>query len=162
MRRNLSLSTGLLIAIATLTLPAGADESSKSASAAASTAVSAPAPAEKSGHERSQLFMRQKLTYSQGILEGLVLEKFDLVATNATLLRNMNLTNAFFVLGNPSYKTEIANFQSSVDNLSKNANNKELWPAYEAYNQVAQQCVHCHQQFRRDQFVRHAQQDSSK
>lgn len=104
-------------------------------------------------HQQAQHFMRQKLAYSQAILEGLVLEKYDVVSTNAVLLRNMNLTNVFLLLGNPSYTNEVANFQRSVDRLQQAAQRKELWPAYEEYNRVSQGCVRCHQQFRREQFV---------
>src|SRR3954468_7588163 len=80
-------------------------------------------------HPKAQAFMRQKLGYSQGILEGLVLEKYELVATNAVLLRNMNLTNVYFQLGNPGYKAQITRFQDAVDALKKSADSKELWPA---------------------------------
>jgi hypothetical protein len=150
MRRILTNLAVMLAAAAAVTVPLIAADPPKT-----------PA-APRTGRELSQFFMRQKLAYSQGILEGLVLEKFDLVSTNATLLRNMNLTNAFFTLGNPTYKAEIAAFQTAVDNLSKSAKNAEIWPAYEAYNQVAQRCVHCHQQFRREQFLKHTQDENQK
>jgi hypothetical protein len=107
-------------------------------------------------HPKAQAFMRQKLGYSQGILEGLVLEKYELVATNAVLLRNMNLTNVYFQLGNPGYKAQITRFQDAVDALKKSADSKELWPAYENYNRVAQSCLECHQQFRRAQVLKAA------
>ena len=107
-------------------------------------------------HPKAQAFMRQKLGYSQGILEGLVLEKYELVVTNAALLRSMNLTNVYLQLGNPDYKTQITRFQDSVDALKKSAENKELWPAYENYNRVAQSCLECHQQFRRAQLLKAA------
>lgn len=147
MRRTLLTTLAIFAAVAATTIAADPPK----------TAVEP-----KNGHEKSQLFMRQKLTYSQAILEGLVLEKYDLIATNAALLRNMNLTNAFFTLGNPSYKAEISSFQLAVDNLSKRAKNGELWPAYEAYNQVAHRCVQCHQQFRREQFLKHSQVEPEK
>ena len=99
-------------------------------------------------------FMRQKLSYSQGILEGLALEKYDLITTNAALLRNMNVTNAFLMLGNVSYRSYITNFQASVYGLDRAAKNKNLTDATEAYVRVAKNCVQCHQDFRRDQFIR--------
>src|ERR1041384_3216754 len=37
--------------------------------------------------------MRQKLTFAQGILEGLALEKYDLIITNAVQLRDLSQTN---------------------------------------------------------------------
>ena len=103
-------------------------------------------------HEQAQLFMRQKLNYSQSILEGIVLEKYDLVITNATLLRNMNLTNAFLALRNPDYMVGITNFQQKVDALIAAAKDKHLENAGEAYSQMSGSCIACHKQFRREQF----------
>jgi hypothetical protein len=99
-------------------------------------------------------FMRQKLNYSQGILEGLVLEKYDLIATNAASLRNMNVTNAFLSMGNPAYRSYITSFQTNVDSLVRAAENKNLADATEAYAKVVKNCVQCHQDFRREQFIR--------
>src|SRR5215471_15834609 len=72
--------------------------------------------AEKREHP-TQPFMRQKLNYSQGILEGLTLEKYDLIVSNATLLRDMNLTNIFLRVRFPDFIQSISNFQSKVDGL---------------------------------------------
>ena len=96
-------------------------------------------------------FMKQKMTYAGGILEGITLEKFDLVVTNATLLRNMNMTNAFLALGNPDYKAGITNFQVQVDNLIGAAKNKRLELSTEAYADMVRSCVACHKTFRRAQ-----------
>src|SRR5436190_18390085 len=82
--------------------------------------------AEKTKEHPTRDFMRLKLGYSQGILEGLTLEKFDLVITNATALRSMSVTNAFLVLGNPDYLDAVTNFQKNVDALLKAANNNDL------------------------------------
>ena len=102
----------------------------------------------------TRAFMRQKLNYSQGILEGLTLEKYDLITSNATLLRNMNLTNAFLALGNHDYLTNVANFQGKVDGLIKAATEKKLENCTEAYSQVVSSCVTCHKEFRREQFLK--------
>src|SRR5947207_8871200 len=74
----------------------------------------------------TKAFMRQKLVYSQGILEGLTLEKYDLVITNATLLRNMNFTNAFTKSADPFYAKSLTDFQTRVDVVIKGARNKLL------------------------------------
>ena len=103
-------------------------------------------------HEEKQQFMRQKLGYSQVIMEGLVLEKFDLITTNAAIMRNMNLTNTFLMLKNPLYMQNITNFQANIDSLTKAAKEKNLDKASAAFSEVVNSCVACHQQFRRDQF----------
>jgi hypothetical protein len=123
----------------------------------ASTAILLAQESPQERHQRNQQFMRTKLSYAQAILEGLTLENYGLITTNTALMRSMNLTNTFLELGNPCYRNEIANFQRSVDRLQKAAERKELWQSYEEYNRVAQSCVRCHQQFRRDQYVRASQ-----
>jgi hypothetical protein len=102
----------------------------------------------------AQVFMRQKLTYAQGVLEGITLEKFDLVITNAAKLRDMSLTNAFVLLGNREYQTYKTNFQMSVDALTAAAKDQNHEKATEAYMKMTQSCFDCHQTFRREQFVR--------
>src|ERR1041384_7058776 len=73
----------------------------------------------------TQVFMRQKLIYAQGVLEGITLEKFDLVATNAAQLRDMSQTNSFVILRNVEYQTYKTNFQASVDALSMAAKEQD-------------------------------------
>jgi hypothetical protein len=102
----------------------------------------------------TQMFMRQKLTYAQGVLEGITLEKYDLVATNAAKLRDMSQTNSFVLLRNPEYLNYKTNFQASVDALSVAARAQDNQKATEAYMKMAQSCVDCHKTFRREQFVR--------
>jgi hypothetical protein len=101
-----------------------------------------------------QGFMRQKLIYSQGVLEGITLEKFDLVLTNAALLRDMSQTNVYLRLGNPDYKEHSTSFQRSVDALKVAAKNKDLDAATKAYVRLTESCVDCHRLFRREQLHR--------
>ena len=99
-------------------------------------------------------FMRKKLTYSQGILEGLTLEKFDLVITNATLLRNMNFTNHFTKMSDPYYAKDIAEFQAKVDGVIREAKDKHLERGAGAYTKMLESCVACHKECRMDQIRR--------
>jgi len=99
----------------------------------------------------TNVFMRQKLEYAQGVLEGVTLEKYELVVTNATLLRNMSITNAFLRLDMPDYRRAIANFQVTVDNLVNAAQQKDQVKTTEEYAALARNCVQCHKQFRREQ-----------
>jgi nitrate/TMAO reductase-like tetraheme cytochrome c subunit len=98
--------------------------------------------------------MRLKLTYAQGVLEGITLQKFDLVITNAAKLRDMSQTNAFVLLVNQEYQTCRTNFQVSVDALTAAAKEQNSQKANEAYMKMAQSCFDCHKTFRREQFVR--------
>jgi len=99
------------------------------------------------------VFMRQKLNFTQGILEGLTLEKFDLVATNASMLRDMSITNSFTRLRNPDYEQKLKKFQARVDRLVKAGQEHDLERGFQVYSQVLDSCVACHRQYRRDQFV---------
>lgn len=105
--------------------------------------------------EAMRAFMRQKLDYSRNILEGITLEKFDLVITNASLLRNMNQTNTFLVSNNPDYARNMSKFQREVDTLLTAAKKNDLDDSTKAYLEVARSCVECHRQFRREQFIKH-------
>jgi hypothetical protein len=102
----------------------------------------------------TQASMRLKLSYAQGVLEGLTLEKFELVITNAAKLRDMSQTNAFVLVGNRDYQTCRTNFQASVDALTRAAKEQNSQKAIEAYMKMAQSCFDCHRTFRREQFVR--------
>ena len=104
----------------------------------------------------TQPFMRKKLGYAQGVLEGITLEKFDLVQTNAALLRDMSQTNVFRLLGNRAYLANSSNFQASIDELTAAAKDKNLERATRAYSSMAQACVECHKTFRREQFILHS------
>jgi hypothetical protein len=101
----------------------------------------------------TQAFMRQKLVYSQGILEGITLEKFDLVSSNALRLRSMSVSNSWTQVGSPDYRQNLTNFQSDVDGLFKAAMDKNLNDATGAYVRVVHSCVECHRLVRLDQHL---------
>jgi len=99
----------------------------------------------------TQTFMRLKMAWSQGILEGLTLEKFDAVSKNAIRMRDMTQSNQWFVLKQPDYLARTTNFQQSVDALYMAAVDKNLDAATEAYLKVTRSCVECHRLVRTDQ-----------
>ena len=107
------------------------------------------APYEKRAVSRG--YMRQKLAYSGGILEGLTLEKFDLVTKNAIRMRGMNLTNIFYWQKNPVYMGYITNYQLQIDQLLNASTDKDLPKSTKAYQAVMQSCVECHHYFRTEQ-----------
>jgi hypothetical protein len=99
----------------------------------------------------AQLFMRQKLAWSQAALEGLTLEKFDLVAKNAIRMRDMTHSNQWFTIRQPDYLTQTTNYQKSVDALFMAATDKNLEAATVAYTQVMKNCIECHRMVRLEQ-----------
>ena len=99
----------------------------------------------------TQTFMKVKLAWSQGILEGITLEKFDVVSRNAIRMRDMTQSNQWFVVRQPDYMARTTNFQQSVDALYLAAVDKNLDAATEAYLKVTRSCVECHRLVRADQ-----------
>jgi hypothetical protein len=99
----------------------------------------------------TEAFMRGKMVRSDLILQGLVLEKFDLVAKNATQLRDMTHSNLWYTMRQPDYLAQTTNFQKSVDALYMAAVDKNLDSATEAYMKVARTCVDCHRLVRSEQ-----------
>lgn len=99
----------------------------------------------------TQTFMRMKLAWSQAALEGLTLEKFDVVSQNAIRMRNMTQSNQWFTMKRPYYMQRTTNFQKSADALYMAAVDKDLEAATEAYLKVARSCVECHRLVRTEQ-----------
>ena len=107
--------------------------------------------AERPRSNSSQLFMRQKMVWSQAIMEGLTLEKFDLVSKSAIRMRDMTLSNAWLKVKNPDYMQQTTNFYKNVDALYFSAVDKNLDAATEAYVKVARNCIECHRVVRAEQ-----------
>lgn len=118
---------------------------------AAVLAVSLVAAETKPKRAATQIFMRQKLAWSQGVIEGLTLEKFDLVTKNAIRMRDMTRSNLWFSMRQPDYMIQTTNYQKSVDALFMAAADKNLEASTEAYSKVARNCVECHRLVRTEQ-----------
>ena len=92
----------------------------------------------------TQVFMREKLVYSQGVIEGLALERFDLVSKNAVRLRNMTHSNWWFICRQPDYIEHTEDYQKSTDALYMAAVDKNLDACTDAFVKLARNCVDCH------------------
>lgn len=99
----------------------------------------------------NQAFMRNKLVYSQLILEGMALEKFDLISKNAIRLRDMTTSNHWFVMRQPDYVKHTTDYQKNIDQLYMAAVDKNLDAVTDGYLKVARSCVDCHRLVRLDQ-----------
>jgi len=119
--------------------------------AATVLAFSLVAAETKSRRAANQTFMRTKLVWSDAVLQGLVLEKFDLVSQNAIRMRNMTLSNQWFTMKQPEYMAHTTDFQKSVDALYMAAVDKNLEAATESYMKVTRTCVECHRLVRIEQ-----------
>jgi hypothetical protein len=98
-----------------------------------------------------QAFMRQKLTYSQNIIEGLSLERQEMVLTNAAKLMYMTKSNAWMVLSVPGYLEQTRKFQDDVIVLGNEARTGSNSGMLKAYAKVTGSCIECHQTYRHAQ-----------
>ncbi len=94
-------------------------------------------------------WMKQKLKYSQEILNGLAQEDYELIAKNATAMQGLNKIE-FFVRQKPEgYRTQLKSFQFSVNELVRNAEDENIDGATLAFTQMTISCVNCHKEVRK-------------
>jgi len=109
-----------------------------------------------------QIFMRQKLGYSEKIVEGITLENYSLVISNAVQLRLMTQSNIWMELKNPAYLEKTDHFQADVTAMLDAAGASNTPVLLKAYTQVTADCVDCHQSFRPDQYYQRVQKAQKK
>ena len=93
-------------------------------------------------------FMRDKLELTQGVLEGLAVENYDLIISRSQRLSAMSQEVDWKVFENPDYEQQSIAFRRNVDALTKAAKNKNLDGATLAYVRVTMSCVECHKYVR--------------
>jgi cytochrome c556 len=121
---------------------------------AAVAAIVFAAPEEKETKKpsrRQNVFMKQKLVYSQLVLEGLTLEKYDLIITNGRKMWNMSQDNLWQQLFSEEYKKHSQTFRDNVMAMIEAAREKKLDAAMEAYTKSLRSCYECHKYFRVEQ-----------
>jgi hypothetical protein len=108
----------------------------------ASAGIVVPATGQISGDLRS--FMRRKLDLSKGVLEGLTLEDYALVAKNARELKALSTDAQWRMPPNPDYLRLTSEFQAYTDDMVREAEARDLDGATLAYVQMTLSCVACH------------------
>ncbi|MGE0756443.1 MAG: hypothetical protein AB7O38_05465 [Pirellulaceae bacterium] len=94
------------------------------------------------------VWMKQKLSHSEGILEGLTRGNLDLVSKHATAMKALNKIE-YFVRREPAgYRTQLHQFQFAIDELVRTAQAGNLDGATLAFTQMTVSCVNCHKQLR--------------
>jgi hypothetical protein len=96
-------------------------------------------------NKRSE-FMRQKLEYSKGILEGLTREDFGLISREARKLKALSKA-AEWELPIPNadeYLNYTTDFRRIADALVKKSEEKSLDGTTLAFNRMTVNCVECH------------------
>jgi hypothetical protein len=94
--------------------------------------------------------MRLKLDYAKNVLEGLTLEKMDLVADNARELKLLSAAAEWepATVPGPLYLVYTREFQRIADSMAASARDRNLDGATLAYVQLTTNCVECHKYVR--------------
>ena len=93
-------------------------------------------------------FMRLKLKYAEGILEGLAIEDFEMIAKNSQDMSLISLDSTWNVLMTDEYAKQSAEFRRTANSLTRAADDKNLDGAALAYVGMTLRCVNCHKYVR--------------
>jgi hypothetical protein len=94
--------------------------------------------------------MQRKLAHAQKVLEGLALNDFDKIATNADDLNQCAQEAGWKLVKTARYELYSNDFVRHLEGLKKAAKNKNLDAAALAYVEVTLTCVKCHQYVREE------------
>jgi hypothetical protein len=97
-----------------------------------------------SEQEKSSVWMKKKLEFSQNILAGLTESDFDKVRANAEAMNVLGYLEKWTRGDRPDYKKQVVFFEFANQELICQAKEKNLDGATLAYNQLTVTCVQCH------------------
>ena len=92
-----------------------------------------------------QLFMREKLSSSNRILEGLVVDDLKMVSSGADALLQMSVAEEWRASNDMLYRQHSREFQSSVQTLRDKADQGSIDGVALAWVDVTLNCVQCHE-----------------
>ncbi|MGE0759901.1 MAG: hypothetical protein AB7F89_00485 [Pirellulaceae bacterium] len=101
----------------------------------------------------ANLFMVAKLDHAKKVLEGLTMEKFDVIARHAQAMALLSQEQAWRVIQTEEYLQRSVEFRRSIDMLTEAAKKKNLDGATLAYVDATMKCIECHKYVRH---IRHA------
>jgi len=124
----------------------------------AATGSTIKLPAEQNADETKsqslQNFMRLKLTASEKILEGLILENHKLVHQGAQSLHKISSTEKWRVSNDPLYRQFSDEFQRNTGELAKAAEDHDLDQAALKWFAATMNCIECHKFVRNNLVVK--------
>jgi len=94
--------------------------------------------------EKSSVWMKKKLEFSQTILSGLTESDFEKIRLNAEAMGILDHLEKWTGVGMPEYKRQVSSFELANRELIRQAREKNLFGATLAYNQLTVTCVQCH------------------
>ncbi|MFG0266630.1 MAG: hypothetical protein ACF8AM_16010 [Rhodopirellula sp. JB055] len=93
--------------------------------------------------------MRLKLEKSKGILEGVTLEDFDKIASNARALKLLSTESGWNVIQTREYAEQSRDFQRATDLIAEAADEQDIHRAAMGYVAMTVHCVECHSYMRK-------------
>ena len=93
--------------------------------------------------------MQLKLDRSKAILEGLTLENFDMIKSNARGLRLLSTESGWNVIQTKEYASQSRDFQRSTDLVADAAEEGDINRAALGYVALTMRCVECHSYMRK-------------
>ena len=102
----------------------------------------------ETAQQPTSFWMKKKLEYSQGILEGITLADFDKIATNAESMRNLSKIEGFIRRPTAGYAAQLQIFDEAAAEIFRQANRDNLDGAALAFTQLTVSCVNCHKRLR--------------
>jgi hypothetical protein len=94
-------------------------------------------------------FMRMKLEYTKGIVEGLALEDYEMIAKSAQSLSLLSLESNWNVLQTEEYLDQSREFRNSAKMIVDAAHEKNVDRAALGYVSLTVRCMECHKYLRR-------------
>ncbi|MCH9652516.1 MAG: hypothetical protein K0U86_18800 [Planctomycetes bacterium] len=96
------------------------------------------------GEKKLSKFMREKLTNSQLVLEGLMVEDYDLMQKGAKKMIQMSNATEWQVIEGPIFARQSEEFRSAAKQVIKFAKEKNIDGASLSYLHLTMTCISCH------------------
>lgn len=93
--------------------------------------------------------MQLKLDKAKAILEGLTMENYDSVASNAKSLKLLSMEAGWNVMQTEEYATQSREFRRASDMIAEAALEKDISRATLGYVSLTTRCVECHTYMRK-------------
>lgn len=93
--------------------------------------------------------MQMKLDRTKAILEGLTLENYDLIASNARSLKLLSMESGWNVIQTKEYANQSRDFRRTAELIAEAAEEKNVTRATLGYVTLTVRCVECHSYMRK-------------
>lgn len=105
-------------------------------------------PAKKPTEKEVSIWMHQKTSLSQRVMQGLTEGDFEKIERGAVLMNLLSYFEGRAHSEDPDYKRYLGQFDLANRELVRMAKAKNLEGATLAYNQLTVSCVYCHKRLR--------------